>query len=42
MDGWDGTYKGRDLPPDVYGFFMRVDCPTGDDVQTQGNISLLK
>lgn len=42
MDGWDGTYKGRDLPPDVYGFFMKVDCPTGDDVQSQGNISLLK
>ena len=40
--GWDGTYKGKDLPPDVYGFFMRVDCPTGDDVQTQGNITLLK
>jgi gliding motility-associated-like protein len=42
MVGWDGTYKGRDLPPDVYGFFMKVDCPTGDDVMTQGNISLLK
>jgi gliding motility-associated-like protein len=41
-DGWDGTYKGRELPPDVYGFFMRVDCPTGDDVHAQGNISLLK
>lgn len=42
MTGWDGTYKGKELPPDVYGFFMRVDCPTGDDVQTQGNITLLK
>lgn len=42
MTGWDGTFKGKELPPDVYGFFMRVDCPTGDDVQTQGNITLLK
>lgn len=41
-EGWDGTYKGRELPPDVYGFFMLVDCPTGDKVQSQGNVSLLK
>lgn len=41
-EGWDGTFKGKELPPDVYGFFMNVDCPTGEDVMTQGNISLLK
>lgn len=42
LEGWDGTYRGRELPPDVFGFFMKVDCPTGEDVQKQGNISLLK
>jgi gliding motility-associated-like protein len=42
LAAWDGTYKGRELPPDVYGFFMNVTCPTGEGVQSQGNISLLK
>ncbi|MCB0631894.1 MAG: PKD domain-containing protein [Saprospiraceae bacterium] len=42
LAAWDGTYKGKELPPDVYGFFMNVSCPTGEEVHTQGNISLLK
>lgn len=42
LAAWDGTYKGKELPPDVYGFFMNVTCPTGEGVYTQGNISLLK
>lgn len=42
QDGWDGTYKGKALPPDVYGFFMKVDCPSGEDVKKQGNVTLLK
>jgi hypothetical protein len=44
---WDGSYDGEDLPPDVYGYFMRIVCPgeEGEPDQVfnrQGNITLLR
>jgi gliding motility-associated-like protein len=39
---WDGTFKGRKLPPDVYGFYARVRCIGGLDYEKQGNITLLE
>ncbi len=42
LDGWDGTFRGEQLAPDVYGFYMRVRCPEGEELIQKGNISLLR
>lgn len=41
-DQWDGTYKGKDLPPDVYGYYLRVNCPGGEQFTKKGNVTLLR
>jgi gliding motility-associated-like protein len=40
--GWDGTYKGKKIDPDVYDYYLKVTCI--DDVESivKGNITLLK
>ncbi len=40
--GWDGTFKGSQLPPDAFGFYLTVRCINGDDYYKKGNITLLK
>ena len=40
--GWDGTYKGEQLPPDVYGFYLLVNCPNGEVFTKKGSITLLR
>ena len=40
--GWDGTYKGEKLSPDVYAYTLRVTCINQVDYATRGNVSLLK
>lgn len=40
--GWDGTFKGDKLPPDVYGYFMRYNCVEQTEFTRKGNVSLLK
>ncbi len=40
--GWDGTYKGEFLAPDVYGYYLRTICPEGEEFIQQGNVTLLK
>ena len=40
--GWDGTYKGEKLPPDVYDYYLIVQCIDENKKQIQGNITLLK
>ena len=39
---WDGTYEGRALDPDVFGYIFRATCTNGDTFSAQGNISLLQ
>ncbi len=39
---WDGRFKGELLPPDVYGYYLRLRCPGGEELIEQGNITLLK
>jgi gliding motility-associated-like protein len=41
-NGWDGTFKGKDLTPDVYGYYLRVECPPDKSYFTKGNITLFK
>ncbi len=40
--GWDGTYEGKTLSPDVYVYFLETACPDGERVFKKGDISLLK
>lgn len=40
--GWDGTFNGKILQPDVYGYYLRVLCVDGEELIEKGNISLLK
>lgn len=40
--GWDGTFRGRQLPPDVYGFYLYMICPDGTEYKKRGSISLIR
>lgn len=40
--GWNGTYKGSELPADVYGYQLTVRCINGKSYYKKGNISLLR
>lgn len=40
--GWDGTYQGRELSPDVFAYYLEADCLGGEKIFKKGNISLLK
>lgn len=39
---WDGKFQGQQLPPDVYGFYLKVICPGGEELVQQGNLTLLR
>ena len=34
--GWDGTYKGKELTSDVYGYYLRVRCLNGEEMVRKG------
>ena len=40
--GWDGTFRGRKLDPDVYDYYLRAVCVGGTEEIIKGNITLLK
>ena len=40
--GWNGTYKGQELEPDVYGYCIRATCSNGVEYMTQGNVTIVK
>lgn len=40
--GWDGMYKGELLEPDVYGFYLRINCINGEVYTKKGNINLIR
>lgn len=41
-DGWDGTFKGKKLYPDAFGYYLTVDCGNGQKFQKKGNVTILK
>jgi len=41
-NGWDGTYKGTKLNPDVYVYIIDALCDTGAPLSWTGDITLLK
>lgn len=40
--GWDGSYKGALLPPDVFVYYLEGACLDGQRFELKGNISLLR
>jgi gliding motility-associated-like protein len=40
--GWDGTFDGERLAPDVFGFYLEVQCPNEESYTTKGSITLLR
>ena len=40
--GWDGTFRGRELDPDVYDFYLDVTCVGGLKSITKGNVTLMR
>ena len=40
--GWDGTFRGEVLPPDVYVYVLDVMCSTGEPFVFRGDISLVR
>lgn len=40
--GWDGTFNGRELDPDVYVFHLRVVCFDEQENLIKGNITLIR
>lgn len=41
-EAWDGTYKGKKLSPNVYGWYTEGICPNGENYFLKGNVTLLK
>ena len=40
--GWDGTYKGRELSPDVFGYYLEVRCFNEETYFKKGNVTLIR
>jgi len=40
--GWDGTFKNKQLPPDVYGYYMQIKCFNGMEYFKKGNVTLIR
>ncbi len=41
-EGWDGTFRGKILDPDVYDYYLQVDCIDGLQNIIKGNITLMR
>ena len=39
--GWNGTYNGRKLTPDVYVYQVDVFCDNSESIRFEGNVSLI-
>jgi len=41
-NGWDGTFNGIPVDPDVYGLYVRIRCNDGDEFYRQGNVTVIR
>lgn len=39
---WDGTYNGKELSTEAFGFYLEVKCDDGETFLKKGNITLIK
>jgi gliding motility-associated-like protein len=42
MKGWDGKYKNNDLPPDVYVYYLEINCNGDEKIFLKGDISIIR
>lgn len=42
LSGWDGSYKGTVLSPDVFVYIVEAVCSDGSPIQWKGDISLIR
>lgn len=40
--GWDGTFRGKLLDPDVYAYYLSVTCIDGQTFMKKGNVTIIK
>ncbi|HTM66416.1 MAG TPA: T9SS type B sorting domain-containing protein [Flavipsychrobacter sp.] len=40
--GWDGTFQGEQLRPDVFVYVVDAICTTGDPISIKGDVSLVR
>jgi len=40
--GWDGTFKGKNLDPAVFVYYLEATCITGDIVKQKGNVAIIR
>ncbi|RYM33501.1 T9SS type B sorting domain-containing protein [Brumimicrobium glaciale] len=41
-EGWDGTFKGKKLDPDVYDYYLEGHCIDDQEFLIKGNITLIR
>jgi gliding motility-associated-like protein len=41
-NGWDGTFKGQVLTPDVFVYTVEALCTTGETINWKGDVSLIR
>ncbi|MEO8116984.1 MAG: gliding motility-associated C-terminal domain-containing protein, partial [Bacteroidota bacterium] len=41
-DGWDGMYKGKPAPSDVYVYVMEIVCENSKVIPVKGNVTLIR
>ena len=41
-NGWDGTFNGKAVSPDVYGYYVKGICKKGETFFSKGNITVMK
>lgn len=41
-NGWDGTFKGKPMPADVYMWQAEFECSTGEKFSLNGNVTLIR
>ena len=40
--GWDGTFNGQAVTPDVYGYYVKGTCKNGETYFKKGNVTVMK
>jgi gliding motility-associated-like protein len=40
--GWDGTFRGKRLDPDVYDYYLQAVCIDGEEAIIKGNVTLIR
>ena len=41
-NGWDGTFRGKLVDPDVYDYYLKAICINGEEQIIKGNITLIR